>query len=254
LLGIGFARGVRSVLGLSVAWAVALAAYVAFVTALTPNVISVFREQTAAQQFLGRLGRGTLTTDALVLSFNVFGILPAFVAICATNLAAAWATEEIEQRLELELVCPVPRWRTFLQRFGATVVAVAIVVALVGGVFGIVAAWVGLHLAWRDGVIAVLLLLPLAGSVAAFGFAVSAWRPGAVAALTGALVAASFFLDALAPLFGWPDALRNLSIFRLYGEPVLSGVQWGNVIALLVLIAVLTGVGSVAFTRKDIAR
>jgi ABC-2 type transport system permease protein len=254
LLGNGFARGVRGTLGLSVAWGVALAAFVALLTALTPSLLALFQDQAGMQQFLVRLGRGTLTTDAYFLSFLLFGFLPVLLAICATNLAASWGAEEVEQRLELELVCPVPRWRTYLERFGAVIVAVAIVVAFIGVVFGVVGALVGIHIAWRDGVAALLLLVPLAVSVVAFGFAVSAWRPGAVAALTGSLVGVSFFLDALAPLFGWPDAIRRLSIFRLYGEPILSGVQWGNLATLVAASAVLIGAGTVIFARKDIVR
>lgn len=254
LLGNAFARGVRGALGLAVAWGIALAAFAALVTGLTPAAISIFQDQAAAQQFLSRLGRGTLTTDAFFLSFLLFGLLPVLVAICATSLAASWATEEVEQRLELELVCPVPRWRVYLQRFGAALVAAGIAIALVAAAFGLVGAWVGVHIVWRDAVVALLLLLPLAGIVVAFGFAVAAWRPGAVAAITGAVVAASFFLDAFAPLFGWPEGIRRLSIFRLYGEPLLSGVQWGNLLALIAMSAVFIVGGTLAFARKDIAR
>jgi ABC-type transport system involved in multi-copper enzyme maturation permease subunit len=151
-------------------------------------------------------------------------------------------------------VCPVPRWRYFLARVGGVLLALAVVVALIAIVFGITAALSGIRLSWSRAALAMALLLPLASAVAAFGFVVSAYRPGAVAAITGGVVIASFFLDTLAPLFGWPDMIGKLSVFRLYGQPLLLGVQWGNAAILVGLTALLALVGCLIFARKDIAR
>lgn len=82
----------------------------------------------------------------------------------------------------------------------------------------------------------------------------SAWKPGPVAPVLAALLAASYFLDLLAPLFSLPDAVRELSIFRLYGRPLLDGVRWGGLAAMLALIAACTFAGAAAFARRDIVK
>jgi putative exporter of polyketide antibiotics len=94
----------------------------------------------------------------------------------------------------------------------------------------------------------------MAGVVGMFGFAVSAWRPSATAAVVPIVLAVSFFADLLAPLFDLPDAVRYLSIFRLYGQPLTVGVAWGDVVVMLALDAAFLLVGSQAFTRRDIER
>ncbi|MGH2583865.1 MAG: hypothetical protein ACRDJE_03020, partial [Dehalococcoidia bacterium] len=170
------------------------------------------------------------------------------------TLPIGWSSEEKAGRLELEVTTPEPRARYFLEREGAALLAAAIVVALVGGAF-LVAAWLaGVDLDWGRALMAVLLLLPLAGVVIAFGYAVSAWRPGPVAAILSAALAVSYFLDLLGPLLGLPDAVREFSVFRLYGQPLTEGVRWGGLAAMLALIAVFSVAGGRLFARRDIVK
>jgi ABC-2 type transport system permease protein len=137
---------------------------------------------------------------------------------------------------------------------GAALLAVTIVVCAAGASFLVAAAVAGLDLPWGRAVGAVVLLLPLAAAVLAFGYAVSAWRPEAVGAVTGAIVAVSFFSYVLAPLFGLPHVVRDLSVFELYGVPLIDGVDWTRVVTLCVAALTLIALGTIAFQRKDIAK
>jgi ABC-2 type transport system permease protein len=254
LLGNPLARGLRSMLGTAIAWGLGLGAYSALLTAVTPAVRRALEEQASLQDFIDRLQPGGLNTEATFLSFSLFALLPAFTALFAIMPAISWSAEERGGRLELELSCPVPRWRYFVERVGAALLAVLIVVALAGIGF-LVTAWLaGLSLPWGKAILSVLLLALPAGAFAAFGYAVSAWRPGPVVAILAPALAASFFLELLAPLFNLPDAVRNVSVFRLYGQPLLAGVDWGRAAVLVALIALFTLAGSLAFARRDIAK
>jgi ABC-2 type transport system permease protein len=254
LLNNSLARGFRSVLGAAVTWGAGLAVYSALIAALTPAARRAFEEQAGIQEFVNRLQLGSFNTEAAFLAASLFTLLPVLTALFATTVAVSWSAEERAGRLELELSCPLPRRRYFTERVAAALLAVLVVVVLTGAGF-LAAAWLaGLRLSWDNAIVAVALLALPAWVMAAFGYAVSAWQPRAVAAITGIVLAASFFLDLLAPVLGLPDALRELSVFRLYGQPLTEGARWGGVAVMLGLVALFTLGGGGAFARRDIAK
>ena len=65
---------------------------------------------------------------------------------------------------------------------------------------------------------------------------------------------ASFVLTLLAPLFHWPPALLQLSIFEQYGAPLVEGLHLPRVLGLLAVVGVTLTIATVRFTRKDLAR
>jgi ABC-2 type transport system permease protein len=247
-------RAFRSSLGAAFAWGLALAAYAAMITALAPGVRDALEDQAGTQDFIERLQRGGVSTETTFLALALSTLVTAMIAIFAITLPISWSSEERLGQLELDLTTPIPRGRYFVERMGAALLTSAVVVALVGGAV-LVTAWLaGVDLAWGRALVAVLLLLPLAGVFIAFGFAVSAWRPGPVAAILSGALAISFLLDLLAPLLSLPDALRDLSVFHMYGQPLTEGVSWGGLAAMLALIAVFSFAGSRLFARRDIVK
>jgi ABC-2 type transport system permease protein len=254
LLSGPYARGVRDALGPTLAWGAALGAYALLIAALTPMASASFARQVRLQAFLGELGRGDFGADSGFLSLGLFTFLPALVALFAVTLAASLAAEEREGQLELELTAPVPRWRYFVLRAGAAWTAVGLVLLLPGGLFLVVTGLAGLHVDGARAVAAVLVLVPLGWAVAGFGYMTAAARPRAVAAMAGAVVAASYALDLLAPLWRLPDAVRDLSLFRLAGQPLTEGVRWGGPATLAALGVLFVLAGAVAFSRRDIVR
>ncbi|MHB8576934.1 MAG: hypothetical protein ACYDCQ_16595, partial [Dehalococcoidia bacterium] len=247
LLRSSFERGLRGSLGSALIWGISLGALAVLFAALTPAVSRSFVEQANVQQFVGRFGRGDVRTASGFLSLALFAVLPLLMTLFATTLATDWSGQERAGRLDVELTSPVSRSRCFAASAAAALLSIAIVVAVAGTAFLVAARIGGLDLVWGRAIGAMALLVPLAGAVAAFGYAVSAWRPGPVAAVLGAVLALSYFLDLLAPLFNFPDAARYLSVFHLYGQPLSSGVSWGGVVALLVVIAVCLVIGTLAF-------
>ena len=84
-----------------------------------------------------------------------------------------------------------------------------------------------------------------------------AWAGGGRRGVPGTLrggLAASFFFDLLAPALDLPGSVQKLSIFQLYGDPLIQGVSWGDTAVMLALIVAFTAAGALAFGRRDILK
>jgi hypothetical protein len=67
-------------------------------------------------------------------------------------------------------------------------------------------------------------------------------------------VAVISYLDfELGPLFKWPSWADNLSVFQLYGTPLLTPVFVGGLIAMLAIVVVGFGSAGVTLARRDVA-
>jgi len=253
LLGNSFQRALRSALGPTIAWAIALGVYAMLVTIVTPSIRAGFEDLPETQQAVERL-EFVLTSDSGIISSVLFLTLPLLVALFAVTLASGWANEEQSGRLELDLSSPIPRRRYFLERAGAALAAVSGVVAVVSLAF-LGTAWLaGLELEWSRAAAAALLLTLPAGIVIAFGYLVVGMRVRATGSVLAVSLAASFMLSLLAPALDLPEAVRKLSIFELYARPVLDGIRWWDTGTMLVLIAVFLAAGAAAFGRRDILK
>jgi ABC-2 type transport system permease protein len=235
------------------AWGMGLALLSALFAAVTPGIREVWAQRASSSGLSQLIGTDKITDNAVV-SFAVFGFLQLLVSIFALTLAAAWASEEMDGRLELEVACPVPRAAIFLQRFGASISAAVVVIGLAGAGLMVAAVTAGVDLNWTDAVVALVLLLPLSAVVIAFGYFVSSTYPRLVVGAGATILLISYFIEILVPLFGWPNELQYLSVFHLYGRPLLDGPDWPSAGALVAATLVLGAAGSHRFTRRDIAR
>jgi ABC-2 type transport system permease protein len=246
-------RGLGDAAGATLAWTAGLGLLAVLMTALTPNVREALLEQSRGPLFR-QLERAGMLSERGILSALVFSFIPPLATVFSVTLAASWAADELNQRLELELAAPVPRWRVFAGRLAAAIVsqaaaitamALAIVIAIKAEGIDVPVAAVGAA-SWT--------LVVLGACVVSCGFAVASWRPGLTAALAGSFVASSYFASLLIPLLGLPGWARYISVFGLYGSPLSDGVSYWRVAVLLGLTAALAVAGAAGFQRKDIAR
>jgi putative exporter of polyketide antibiotics len=96
------------------------------------------------------------------------------------------------------------------------------------------------------------MLVPFALVFAGAGSLLAAWNPRAAVGLLGAFAFASYLDTELGTIYKLPVWLQDLSAFKLFGTPLLNGVNGRN-LALMLLLA-LAGIGSsiLAMQKRDV--
>lgn len=87
--------------------------------------------------------------------------------------------------------------------------------------------------------------------VVAAGFALSAFSPTIAVAVLGGLVMASYMLDAFGNLFTLPEWFVRLSVFREYGRPMVDGLNWTAMLALLAISVAFIALAIWRFGQRD---
>lgn len=253
MLGDSLQWGVRTALGQTFVWGLAVAVFAGLFTALTPSIRKAFENLTETREAVERL-EFNLTSDAGIISALLLLVLPLLLSLFAVTLATDMSGQEQSGRLELDLAYPVRRRSYFLERATASLIAIAGAVILAAAAFLVTALLMDLELNWGRATVASLLLLLPPWIVLAFGYAVAGWRPSLVTSAVASVLAASFFFDLLAPALDLPPPLRKLSIFQLYGHPLLDGVRWVDMAVMMALVLALLALGAFKFGRRDILK
>lgn len=233
-------------LGILLAWIAGLA------RTMKDTLLKLLEGSPVFQQLLGGSAFGT---DAGFLSGLLFAIMPVLVAFFAMTQASAWARDLEAGRLEMVLSTPVPRWRVYLEAWGATLAALIIAPLILWLVLLISLQVAGLDVDTGRLIGAFVGFVPIELVSAGIIFLV-AGRLSAVAANSGdsGLLAVSFLAEFLNPAIHLPGWLIGLSIFHHYGSPLIEGPQWAPWLALTAIAAAFVGLGLVQFTRGDVQR
>jgi len=80
----------------------------------------------------------------------------------------------------------------------------------------------------------------------------SGLAPRLAVPILGLLAVLSYLLLQLGPVLNWPEAVNNLSLFRLYGTPMTGGVYWTGLYTLVAICLVGLGAGVVVMERRDV--
>jgi len=249
-----FARTMRSLATVTFWVTAVITAYGVFATSFTKQVETLTNAYLKDTPFGAILGNGGLGGDAdfLALFFSFLVVGPSILALM---LATRWATSEENGRLELVFATPQSRTGVLLASFAAlTAAVVAVAAVLFAGVWATVAGQ-GLSV---DGVKlagAIAGMAPIALVVGAVGYLLAGWLPARL--LTGVLsllLVGSFFIGLLGSALKLPDWVLQLSVFQQYGNPLIDGLRWANMLVLLAIAAAALVVATWRFTRKDIGR
>ena len=258
-----FARSVSTATRPALWWGAGLGCYTMLVTALVSQIQrqvidlldDLVRSGTVPAELVARFTRGGDVTANMAFLNVVFTMLVVAVAAFAVTTANRWASEEEGGRLELVLGTPNPRGRVILAHFGAAAIALTVVTGSVFAGAVVAAAIVGMQLDTSRVAQAAIGMVPVGLVVASAGYLFSGWlRTRAVTGALIALVMASFLVTLLAPLFHWPDALLQLSIFEHYGAPLVDGLRPPRVLGLLGVAGATLAMATIRFTGKDLAR
>lgn len=236
---------------------VGLAAWVVGTMGLGAAMVSVTKSTADALFSNSRLaalfqGASPGPIYASLLGFIWFGFALLILAGYSVVQASRWSAQDQEGRVELLLSAPVSRSRVIIDR--ALEFATASLLIVVGGYLGVAAAIpkAGMQLDGGRVLTASILLWPFALAFGGLAVAVaSRWPRLAVPALAG-LVAFEYIAGDLGPIFQAPVWLQNLSVFHLYGNPVVAPAPWAPAGSMLLLF--LAGFAAALFLmrRRDV--
>ncbi len=247
-----YMRTMRSLAVMTFWVAAVVASYGVLTTSLTKSAERLFIDFYKGTPFAGLFANAGSNGDASFIAV-FFSFLVAAPAIYALMLATRWASAEENGRLELVLATPQSRVRVVLANFAALTAAVSVVAAvLLAGVWATVAAQ-GLNVDGVKLVEAVAGMAPIALVVGAVGYLLAGWLPARL--LVGVLTllfVGSFFINLLGSALKLPDWVLQLSVFQQYGNPLIDGLHWANMLALLAIAAAALFIAMWRFARKDV--
>jgi ABC-2 type transport system permease protein len=232
-------------------WGFSIASYTVLLLAIFNNMKDSMLSllQSDFYKTLGFLSTGT---NENLLNLMLFLFLVALFAAYAVTMAASWANEETDGRLELLLATPQARWRLLLSRFAASLIALAFVVGLNWLIFEIMLQVGNVKLVNSYSMEAFAGGFILSAVILAFGFLFCAFKPGWTMGTLTALVIISFLIELLKATFKFPDWVVDTSLFHHYGQPIISGLDWTIQYILLGLCALFVGIAITRFHYRDI--
>jgi ABC-2 type transport system permease protein len=231
-----------------IGWAIGLAGLGYFLTSLVRTMIDSLASIPTLRVYFERLGIAAYADVVGVIWFSTALLLLSVLVIVQAN---GWAADDAEGRLEMVLAAGASRARVVLERIAAVVIEAAIVIAAASGVVLAAATASGIEVPTDRFLLATAFTLPVAFAIAGVGQLLVDWRPRLAVVLLGTVTVMSYFIQQLAPLFGWPEWLRKLSFFELYGAP-MTNVDWGGIAALLAVGATGTVAALVTMRRRDV--
>jgi ABC-2 type transport system permease protein len=231
-------------------WAVALAALGVLFVFLTKTVLQPLLSIPTLSQFFGGHVGGQLYTTFLGYIWLTFAQL-LFAAFAITQVAG-WSAEDSDGRLEVILSTPRSRASVVVERAIALTLGALLVAAVSGVAVGVAAHYQAVDVSRERLAEGTLLLVPFALVFAATGAVLAAWNPRAAVGLLGGLAFASYLVDELGPLFKWPTWVQDLSAFKLFGNPLSTGIDRSGLAIMIAIIVVGFGASILLMERRDV--
>jgi ABC-2 type transport system permease protein len=190
---------------------------------------------------------------AALLGFIWFGIALLLLAGYAVVQVSRWAAQDQEGRVEMLLSAPISRSRVIVDR--ALEFAIASLLIVIGGYIGVAAnvPSSGLQLDAGHVFTASFLLWPFALAFGGLGVAIASRWPRIAVPFLAAFAVVEYFLGDLAPLFKLPDWVANLSVFHLYGNPIVNATSWTPPVSMLLVFLVGFGAALVLIQQRDVS-
>jgi ABC-2 type transport system permease protein len=239
-------------------WALGLGLFYFIFTFITRqiqiNLIDSFKG-TAYEEIIKALAGGQNPTGNAFFLSLLMEFIPLLITAMAVTQVNGWERIEAEGQLDLVLATPQTRAKAILTRMGAAAVGQALVLAVTFVAILISAAIAGLTLDNGKLAQATLGALPWGLVVLAAGYMLATWiRRALLTTVLSLALAISYGIGLAADAAGWPEWVKNLSIYWYYGNPLLTGLNWTAAIVLLGVSAVFTAVAVWGFAAKDIGR
>lgn len=194
---------------------------------------------------------------ALTYSAYIVLVMAVYAVLAGLNITA---NDEDAGIMDVMLSLPLVRWRVIVEKFAAY--SLLMVIIALGGFLGLV---IGAQFNANAQAIDTLKMLESSLNLLPVGLVIMAGtatlavivrRKATAATWAGVWVAVSFVIDMVgkSATDGLLGTLRSLSVFKYYdsNEILITGLVWGNVIALLLLSVGLVGFACYRFQKRDI--
>jgi ABC-type transport system involved in multi-copper enzyme maturation permease subunit len=234
----------------SLAWTAGMAVTAAAVVLLVNITATFFASTPTLGPYLRGLP-GDVHTVLLALIWLSFA--QALVAIYAITSVSRWSAEDSSGVLEMQLAEPLPRWGVLAERAAELTLTVSLMSFAAMAVILALAPAEGIAVDVGRLLGATALMVPFALTFAAVGALLAGWRPRVAVVILSTIAVVSYLVFQLGPLFKWPDWANNLSVFQLYGTPLITPVFVGGLIAMLAIVVVGFGSAGVVLARRDVA-
>jgi ABC-2 type transport system permease protein len=164
-----------------------------------------------------------------------------------------WSTQDQEGRVEMLLSAPVSRSRVVIER--AVEFALASLVIVAAGYLGVLAKLPSVGFSVDSGrvFLATALLWPFALAFGGLGVALTSSWPRVAVPLLAAFAFVEYFLGDLAPIFKAPDWVANLSVFHLYGNPLVGSASWSPAAWMLLVFVAGFATALILMRRRDVS-
>ena len=203
------------------------------------------------------IGEGTnLSTIEGFLASQVFNFVAplalAFFPILAASNAIAGAEEH--GTIDVLLGNPIPRWQIVAGSFAATALSLLGILAILGlATYGSAVA-LDVELSLARTAEAVLNLWPLCAFFGGLAMLCSALfhRRLLAVAIPGAVLVASYFVNALGNAVESLEDAQPFTAFYYYGSAIEDGIEWASFGGLALAAGLLILLAALAFSRRDI--
>jgi ABC-2 type transport system permease protein len=245
----GFA--IRRMLPSAIGWAVGLGAYFLLIGLLARSLIDFLVANPRFAELAAQAGFAGLTTVQGYVA-ALFTLLAIPLGIFTASRLSVDAADEANRRLTAVFSLPLSRLLWSLVHlavvFAAVVaLAVAIGLATVAGT-----ALVSANLLVADALAGALNVVPVALLCLGAAQLALGWMPRVVLAVGATPAAGGFVLTVLAQTFGWPDWLAQLSPFAHLASVPATSPDWIGAAGMIGVAAVLAGLGTIGFARRDL--
>ena len=233
------------------AWVASLAILGLFLTSIAGQVGEFIAKTPGMAAYAAAIGGSSGITRAVIGSVD-YSITLALIAVYAVTVVARWAADDQEGRLELVLSQPVPRWRVIVERVAALAAGCLLIILAVSVTIAFVAPSQHVTLSAEDLFRAGAPLLPFGLLFGTLGATIAARFPRLAVGVLGGYVVAAYLVLQLAPFLGWPDWLLNLSVFNLYGNPIVSGIDRNGLLGVSAVAVAGFGAALLLMQRREV--
>jgi ABC-2 type transport system permease protein len=232
-------------------WIAGAVVFAVFLTSIAGQVGEFIAKTPGLALYLAAIGGSAGVTRAVIGSAT-YTLALALLAVYALTMVARWAADDQEGRLELILSQPVPRWRVVVERVAELAAGSLLIVLAVSIAVAVLAPSQHITLSTGDLLRAGGPLLPYGLLFGAVGATLAARFPRPAVAVLGAYVVASYLVFQLGPILNWPAWLLDLSVFKLYGNPLVSGIDWPPLVAVTAIAGAGFGAALLLMQRREV--